>query len=86
MVNRQVERKELVKWKVMLQNDHKNKATHVAKMLEKIVHLKPENAALITKTAHDTGSCLIVLTHWERAELYREQFADANISVKLEKA
>ena len=48
--------------------------------------LNTEDAVLRTLEAHETGVALLLTTHKERAELYREQFQSKGLTVTIEPA
>ena len=45
-----------------------------------------QDAVLRTHECHETGVALLLVTHKERAELYREQFQSKNLTVTIEPA
>ena len=54
-----------------------------------VVELTPLNedsAKERTMEAHETGVALLLVTHKERAELYKEQFASKGLTVSIEPA
>src|SRR3990172_6355606 len=67
--------KQLPPFKVLLHNDDVNTMEHVVSSILKVTTLEPQEAVLRTLEAHETGVALLLVTHLERAELYREQFA-----------
>jgi ATP-dependent Clp protease adapter protein ClpS len=69
------ETKPLPEWKVILHNDEINKAVDVAKAVVALTPLDIHKAIEVTELAHKDGTALMLTTHLERAELYREQFA-----------
>src|SRR5580658_3955509 len=64
----------LPQWKVLLHNDDKNEFLFVIRTVMELTPLKEQEAYLRTVEAHKTGVALLLTTHKERAELYREQF------------
>src|SRR4051812_362110 len=70
-------------WKVLLHNDDKNDFDFVVETVMSLTPLKEQDAELRTKEAHDTGVALLLVTHKERAELYREQFESKNLTVTI---
>jgi ATP-dependent Clp protease adaptor protein ClpS len=75
---------ELPKYKVLLHNDDVNSFEHV---IETIVTLTPHPIAMarkLTLEAHLRGLSLLLVTHKERAELYREQFHSRSLTVSIE--
>jgi ATP-dependent Clp protease adapter protein ClpS len=48
--------------------------------------LKEQDAKLRTKEAHETGVALLLTTHKERAELYKDQFESKGLVVTIEPA
>jgi ATP-dependent Clp protease adaptor protein ClpS len=73
-------------WKVLLHNDDKNTIEDVVKTIVQLVHLSEQDAEHRTQEAHRTGVALLIVTHKERAELYREQFASKGMTVTIEPA
>src|SRR3954447_14438517 len=61
-------------WKVLLHNDDKNDFDFVIDTIVALTPLNEPDASNRTKEAHQTGVALLLVTHKERAELYREQF------------
>ena len=78
--------KKLPPFKVLLHNDDVNTVEHVIHSILKVTTLQPQEALLRTLEAHESGVALLLVTHLERAELYREQFATFNITVTAEPA
>jgi ATP-dependent Clp protease adaptor protein ClpS len=78
--------KKLPPFKVLLHNDDVNTMDHVISCILTLTTLEPQEAVLRTLEAHETGVALLLVTHLERAELYREQFATFNITVTNEPA
>lgn len=73
-------------WKVLLHNDDKNDMLFVLRTVMELTHLKEEEAGLRTLEAHETGVALLVVTHKERAELYKDQFDSKGLTVTIEPA
>ncbi|HEX8524286.1 MAG TPA: ATP-dependent Clp protease adaptor ClpS [Tepidisphaeraceae bacterium] len=73
-------------WKVLLHNDDKNSFDHVIGTIVELTPLKKEDAVLRTLEAHETGVALLLTTHKERAELYKEQFESKSLVVTIEPA
>ncbi|HZL34163.1 MAG TPA: ATP-dependent Clp protease adaptor ClpS [Tepidisphaeraceae bacterium] len=73
-------------WKVLLHNDPKNEILFVIKTVMELTPLKEHDATLRTEEAHRTGVSLLLVTHKERAELYKEQFASKGLTVSIEAA
>jgi ATP-dependent Clp protease adaptor protein ClpS len=78
--------KMLPQWKVLLHNDDVNTHEHVVKSIVELTHLSEEDATVRTKEADKTGVALILVTHKERAELYRDQFQSKSLTVTIEPA
>lgn len=73
-------------YRVLLHNDDINDMFHV---IRSIVELTPHNmlrARQIMLEAHTTGVAIVVVTHRERAELYRDQFRSKSLTVTIEPA
>ncbi len=73
-------------WKVLLHNDDKNDMFFVARTIMELTPLKQEEAVLRMKEAHETGVALLLVTHKERAELYKDQFESKGLTVSIEPA
>jgi len=73
----------LPQWKVLLHNDDVNEYTHVIKSIVELTHLSEQDATVRTKEADKTGVALILVTHKERAELYRDQFQSKSLTVTI---
>ncbi len=73
-------------WKVMLHNDDKNEMGFVVRTIVELTHLREQDAILRMIEAHETGVALLVTTHKERAELYRDQFQSKGLVVTIEPA
>ena len=76
----------LPQWKVLLHNDDKNDMGHVVHTIMELTTLKEQDAKLRTKEAHETGVALLLTTHKERAELYKDQFESKGLTVTIEPA
>ena len=73
-------------WKVLLHNDDKNTVDYVVSTIMQLTSLNEQDAATRMVEAHKTGVALILTTHKERAELYREQFQSKGLTVTIEPA
>src|SRR5687767_13658042 len=73
-------------WKVLLHNDDRNSFDHVIATIVELTSLQKEAAVQRTKEAHETGVALLLTTHKERAELYKEQFQSKSLTVSIEPA
>src|SRR5437868_344577 len=73
-------------WKVLLHNDDKNDIVFVVLTVMELAKLNEQDAKLRTLEAHKTGVALLLTTHKERAELYREQFQCKGLTVTIEPA
>lgn len=73
-------------WKVLLHNDDKNEMTYVVLTIMELTPLNEQEAVARMLEAHKTGVALLLTTHKERAELYREQFASKGLTVTVEPA
>ena len=71
-------------WKVMLHNDDKNDFDYVILTIMSLTPLNETDAELRTKEAHQTGVALLLTTHKERAELYKDQFESKRLTVTIE--
>jgi len=73
-------------WKVLLHNDDKNEMGFVVTTIVELTTLNEQDAKLRTVEAHETGVALLVTTHKERAELYKDQFESKGLTVSIEPA
>ena len=73
-------------WKVMLHNDDKNDMGFVVRSIVELTRLGEPEAFLRMVEAHETGVALLLTTHKERAELYKEQFQSKGLTVTIEPA
>lgn len=78
--------RQLPPWKVLLHNDDKNDVLFVVKTILELTTLKEQDAKLRTLEAHTTGVALLLTTHKERAELYKDQFQSKGLIVSIEPA
>src|SRR5687768_17173560 len=68
-------------WKVLLHNDDKNDFDFVIDTIVALTPLNEQDASKRTLEAHQSGVALLLTTHKERAELYREQFQSKGLTV-----
>ncbi len=73
-------------WKVLLHNDDKNEVGFVVKTIVELTTLNENSAKQCTVEAHETGVALLLTTHKERAELYKDQFESKGLTVSIEPA
>src|SRR5262245_7971978 len=73
-------------WKVLLHNDDVNDVEYVVVTIMSLTALNQEDAVQRTLEAHKTGVALLLTTHKERAELYRDQFGSKGLTVTIEPA
>ncbi len=73
-------------WKVLLHNDDKNEFNFVIHTIVELTPLEKTAAIECTIEAHKTGVALLLTTHKERAELYRDQFESKSLTVTIEPA
>lgn len=73
-------------WKVLLHNDDHNNVEYVVLTIQALTTLNQQDAELRTIEAHETGVALLLTTHKERAELYRDQFGSKGLTVTIEPA
>jgi len=71
-------------YRVLLHNDDVNGMLDVVDAILELTTLKRTRAFEIMMTAHTQGVSLILLTHKERAELYRDQFHSKRLTVTIE--
>ena len=73
-------------WKVLLHNDDKNDVFYVVETIVELTPLNEQDAKLRMLEAHETGVALLLTTHKERAELYKDQFQTKGLTVTIEPA
>ena len=73
-------------WKVLLHNDDKNDMFFVIHTIVELTPLNEDAAVQRMKEAHQTGVALLLVTHKERAELYKDQFQSKGLIVTIEPA
>jgi len=73
-------------WKVLLHNDDKNEVGFVVITIVELTTLNEQDARQRTEEAHKTGVALLLTTHKERAELYKDQFESKGLTVSIEPA
>jgi ATP-dependent Clp protease adaptor protein ClpS len=73
-------------WKVLLHNDDKNDMPFVIDTIVELTPLNKQDAENRMKEANDTGVALLLVTHKERAELYKDQFESKGLTVTIEPA
>ena len=73
-------------WKVLLHNDDKNSREFVVDAILELTPLKKQDAELRMDEADKTGVALLLTTHKERAELYKDQFESKGLTVTIEPA
>ena len=78
--------KQLPPWKVLLHNDDVNDMLFVVKTVMMLTPLGKEESIVRTLEAHESGTSLLLTTHQERAELYRDQFTSRGLTVTIEPA
>ena len=77
---------QLPPWKVLLHNDDKNSIDFVVQAIVQLTPLKENEATVRMLEAHKTGVALLLTTHKERAELYKDQFESKGLTVTIEPA
>ena len=75
---------DLPPWKVLLHNDDVNDMGHVVDTIVQLTPLNQTTAIERMLEAHQAGVALLLSTHKERAELYRDQFASKKLTVTIE--
>lgn len=71
-------------FKVLLHNDDHNDMVEVVRTIVELTPLRKEMAVQRMLEAHARGVSLLLTTHKERAELYREQFHAKRLVVSIE--
>ncbi len=78
--------KQLPQWKVLLHNDDVNERGFVVRTIVELTPLQEQEAYVRMKEADETGVALLLTTHKERAELYKDQFESKGLTVTIEPA
>ncbi|MCC6677115.1 MAG: ATP-dependent Clp protease adaptor ClpS [Phycisphaerales bacterium] len=73
-------------YRVLLHNDDVNDGLDVVDTLVELTPLNRQRATLVMLEADATGVALVLVTHKERAELYRDQFRAKLLTVTIEPA
>ena len=73
-------------WKVLLHNDPINEIPFVIRTITELTPLNQQEATLRTHEVDKSGVALLLTTHRERAELYKEQFETKGLNVSIEPA
>lgn len=73
-------------YRVLLHNDDVNDCLDVVDTLVELTPLNRQRATLVMLEADSTGVALVLVTHKERAELYRDQFRAKLLTVTIEPA
>jgi ATP-dependent Clp protease adaptor protein ClpS len=73
-------------WKVLLHNDDVNDMVYVRETIVALTPLNSQDAETRMREAHLRGVSLLLTTHKERAELYRDQFTSKGLTVTIEAA
>jgi ATP-dependent Clp protease adaptor protein ClpS len=71
-------------WRVLLHNDDKNDMVFVVYAIIELTTLSQQDAKNRMLEAHKSGVALLLVTHKERAELYRDQFQSKGLVVSIE--
>jgi ATP-dependent Clp protease adaptor protein ClpS len=73
-------------WKVLLHNDDNNDRSFVVVTIVELTTLNEKEAELRMMEADKHGVSLLLTTHKERAELYKDQFESKGLTVTIEPA
>lgn len=77
---------QLPPFRVVLHDDDTNEMRYVVEVLVHIARLDIRRAVQIMMRAHHRGLAQVLITHKERAELYRSQFRQRRLRVSIEPA
>lgn len=77
---------QLPPWRVLLHNADEPTMEYVVATLVELTPLNTVRAFAVMMEAHKTGVSLVLVTHRERAELYRDQFQSKQLPVTIEPA
>lgn len=75
---------QLPPFRVLLHNDDVNTIDHVVDSIVELTPLDHGRAVEVTLEAQQSGAALVLVTHQERAELYRDQFVSKSLTVSIE--
>jgi ATP-dependent Clp protease adaptor protein ClpS len=70
-------------WKVVLHNDNTNSMQDVVHTIRMLTPLSEQAAVRRMLEAHTRSRALLLTTHRERAELYKEQFNSRRVKVTI---
>jgi ATP-dependent Clp protease adaptor protein ClpS len=73
-------------YKVLLHNDDHTPMDFVVRAIRQLTSVSGVQARSIMMTAHTAGVALVLVTHKERAELYRDQFMSKGLTATIEPA
>lgn len=73
-------------FRVLLHDDDVNEMAYVADVIERLTPHNRTRAVELMLRAHTRGLAEIIVTHKERAELYRDQFRSKRLTVTIEPA
>lgn len=73
----------LQQYNVILLNDSKNTLDDVKYRISQIMKFSQQVAHMKAMEANDQGSSILLTTHKERAEMYKEQFHGYKINVDI---
>lgn len=76
----------LPQFRVLLHNDDVNSRDDAIDAIVELTVLDRPRAVTVVHEADTTGVALVLVTHKERAELYREQFKSKRLTVTIEPA
>lgn len=74
----------LPQFRVLLHNDEVNDMGYVVDTLLALTPVSLEKAVEIMTEAHEEGVSLVLVTHRERAELYRDQLLSKRLTATIE--
>ena len=77
---------QLPPFNVILHNDDVNDFGYVVMSLLCVTPVREKQAVQITQAAHTRGRSLVMTTHRERAELYRDRLRSRHLSATIEPA
>lgn len=75
---------QLPPFRVLLHNDDVNTIDHVVDSIMELTPLDHGRAVEVTLEAQKSGAALLLVTHQERAELYRDQLTSKSLTVTIE--
>ncbi len=75
----------LPRYAVILHNDDAHGMDEVVSILIEVFRFTKKEATRLMLQAHLTGKAIVMITHYERAELYRDKLRDKTLCATIER-